>query len=326
MTSLAYTQPGFNPYQPDREIEIKRSPIRAFLNKFSLLGSIGYGRTFYKTEWEGVDILEHNNRATLLENYTINGNSITYTGIDDWTFNPVSVSNTLTYDSTVNIISADSLIPAYTGSGKNIPFNISLHLDINRFRVGVGYSREIHGLKTLKPVEGGLQEYSPVMENTRISKYYFLLGGLVYQWKGWDYHAEINVGKAKYGPAYSDTLLTNGMYFNFGIPIEYEFSEYFWFFIRPSFEIKNYTLAMPLQYQDSNIPQTVSYKQPTLYVNFGFRFKFPEIRRCPVKSCRTQLKHVHSQREFRGQPFYKVQNPKIGELEHWRHKMDWLTK
>ena len=42
--------------------------------------------------------------------------------------------------------------------------------------------------------------------------------------------------------------------------------------------------------------------------------KLPEVKRCPVKSCKTQLKHVHGGREFRGQAFYKEQNPKIGEL------------
>lgn len=324
LSFLSQAQPGFNPYQPDRETRIKRSPIRLFLNKFSVLGSIGYGRTFYKTEWDGVNILEQNNRATLLENYSINGSDISYTGITDWTFSPVSIDTTVVFDESTNIIYADSVSPVYKGSGRNIPFNVSVQLDIYRFRIGAGYSYELHKLKRLKPGEGGTQIYTPVMMNTNIKKWYFYFGGLVYHWKGWDYYGEIRVGKATYGPRYDKSVLSNGLFFDFGVPIEYEFSEYFWFFVRPSFEYKNYTLAMPLQYQDSNIPPEVTYKQPTLNVSFGFRYKFPEIRRCPVKSCRIQLKHVHSGREYRGQPFYKEQNPKIGELEHWRHKLDWL--
>ena len=225
-----------------------------------------------------------------------------------------------------NIINADSVTPSYSGGGKNIPFSISVHIDIDRFRIGAGYSYEIHSLNKLHPGDGGKQTYSPVMGSTSIKKYYLLLGGKFYSWKGWDYNAEIQVGRATYGPKYDKSLLTNGLYFNLGFPMEYEFSEYFWFFARPSIEIKNYSLTMPVQYPDSNIPTSVTFKQPTLYLTFGFRYKFPEIRRCPVKSCRIQLKHVHSGKEYRGQPFYKEQNPKIGELEHWRHTWDWLKK
>ena len=254
----------------------------------------------------------------------MNGSDISYIGIDNWTFSPISTDTTLYIDEFTHIIDADSVSPLYKGSGGNIPFNISLHLDIYRFRIGAGYTYEWHQLKKLKPGEGGTQNYTPVMANTSIRKFYVYFGGFIYHWKGWDYNAEIRIGKVKYGPRYDNTVLSNGLYFNFGFPMEFELSEYFWLFVRPSFEFKSYTLQMPLQYPDSNIPAAVTYKQPSLYVSFGFRFKYPEIRRCPVKSCRIQLKHVHSGKEYRGQPFYKVQNPKIGELEHWRHKWDWL--
>ena len=290
------------------------------------MGSIGYGATFYKSEWEGVDILEHNGRVTLLENYSLAGNYITYTGMDDWTFSPISQYGQLTLDENTNIINADSITPVYTGIGSNIPLNFSIHLDIQRFRIGVGYAFESQKLKKLKPGEGGSFDYNPVMKSTLSKKFYVLLGGKFYHWKGWDYHAELQIGKLTYGPRYDKSLLKNGLYFNLGIPMEYEFSEYCWFFVRPSFEFRNYSLAMPAQFPDSGIPETVTFTQPTLYVNVGFRYKFPEIRRCPVKSCHTQLKHVHSGREFRGQPFYKEQNPGTGELEHWRHLWDWLKK
>ncbi len=326
LSSVAFAQQGFNPYQPDREIKIKRSPIRAFLNKFSVMFSSGYGATFYKTEWPGVDILQHNNRATLLESYSVSGSQIDYTGIDDWTFSPISQSGQITMDETTALIYADSVTPMYSGLGKNIPLNLSLHLDINRFRIGVGYTFEFQGLKKLKPESEGDLVYKPVMKSTTARKFYVLLGGKFYHWKGWDYHAEIQIGKVAYGPRYDKSLLSNGLYFNLGIPMEFEFSEYFWFFVRPSFEFRNYSLTMPVQLPDGAIPESVTYKQPTLYVNVGFRYKFPEIRRCPVKACHTQLKHIHSNKEYRGQPFYKVQNPGTGELEHWRHLWDWLKK
>jgi hypothetical protein len=73
----------------------------------------------------------------------------------------------------------------------------------------------------------------------------------------------------------------------------------------------------------------VLHHHPTLFVHFGFRYNIPEIGRCPIKAknppgteypkdftnktCRIQKKHIHGNQAFRGQPFYKKQNPKIGE-------------
>ena len=112
--------------------------------------------------------------------------------------------------------------------------------------------------------------------------------------------------------AYDKTSLQNGLYFNVGFPFEYELSEYFWVVARPSFDFKSYTMNAAASTNES---AGFQHSQPAFYLNFGIRMKFPEVRRCPVKSCRTQLKHVHGGREFRGQPFYLEQNPKIGELD-----------
>jgi len=111
------------------------------------------------------------------------------------------------------------------------------------------------------------------------------------------------------------------MYFNIGFPIEYEFSEYFRAYIRPSYEFKNYTITSHLG--------DILHHHPTLFMHFGVRYNIPEIPRCKIKSlnppgndypedftnkhCRIQKKHIHGDRAFRGQPFYKKQNPKIGE-------------
>ena len=34
---------------------------------------------------------------------------------------------------------------------------------------------------------------------------------------------------------------------------------------------------------------------------------------CPITSCQVRMEHLHGEQEFRGQPIYKKQNPKIGE-------------
>ncbi len=319
--NLAFGQ-GFNPYQHsyqgwDGEKIKKASPFRAFLNKFSLNTSLGYGRTFYNHELNN-DVLETSEKLILLQNYTTTNDSIEYEGVTDWLNAPESVMGKVEIgpNSEYTILHADSTINGYKGSGFNIPINITLQFDIERFRIGAGIMYEMHSIKELKPLEQGTYSYVPNFNSTSMLRYFFTAGGKVYHLMGWDYYVDMQFGKVKYGSQYDKSALQNGMYFNLGFPLEFEFSEYFWFFVRPSVDFKNYSISTV---QDDMISAAISsniqHNQTAFYMNFGVRMKLPEIRRCPVKSCRTQLKHVHGGQEFRGQSFFKRQNPKIGELQ-----------
>lgn len=323
---------AFNPYQHayqgwDGDKIKKASPIRAFLNKFSLNANLGYGRTFYshKINSDVLEIAPHNQfvpgadsvsvdaKLVMLGEYSTSGGSIDYVGITNWLNAPQPDSgNVVLYpNGPGSILYADSSVIQYGGSGFNIPVNVSLHLDINRFRIGGGIMYELHNIKQLNPKGQGEQPYIPNFNNTFMFRYYFTAGAKVYHIMGWDYNVDLQIGKVRYGKQYDKSSLQNGIYFNLGLPFEYELSEYFWLVVRPSFDYKSYTMAIA---GTNNESTSFQYNQPAFYLNFGVRMKLPEIKRCPVKSCRTQLKHVHGSREFRGQPFFKEQNPKIGEL------------
>jgi len=327
--NVLYAQ-AFNPYQHayqgwDGNKIKKASPLRAFLNKFSLNVNAGYGMTFYSQEINS-DVLEIGTQPTLdgadpklviLSNYSVTGNSINFNGITNWLNAPQPDSGTyvLQPDGPANILYADIAKNKYKGHGFNIPINVSLHLDIDRFRIGGGIMYEIHRVKELRPAEQGEQPYIPNFNATTMFRYYFTAGAKVYHVKGWDYNVDLQIGKVKYGGQYDKSRFQNGIFFNLGLPFEYELSEYFYVVVRPSFDFKSYTTttaggggATPTE------GTSFQFNQPAFYLNFGVRMKLPEIKRCPVKSCKTQLKHVHGSREFRGQPFYKEQNPKIGEL------------
>ena len=315
-SGILYGQ-AFNPYQHayqgwNGEKIKKASPIRAFLNNFSLNASIGYGRTFY-SHVVNSDVLETPDKLTMLGEYTLSGSDLDYTGVIDWLNAPTILdgSETVGLGTENNILYADSSEIRYGGSGYNIPVNVSLHLDIDRFRIGGGIMYELHGVKQLNTKVQGIHPYIPNFERTFMFRYFFSAGGKVYHFKGWDYNVDFQIGKVKYGKQYDKSSLQNGIYFNVGLPFEYELSEYFWVVVRPSFDIKSYTMAIT---GTTNESTNFQHNQPAFYLNFGVRMKLPEIKRCPVKSCKTQLKHVHGSREFRGQPFYKEQNPKIGEL------------
>ncbi len=328
-TNMVFGQ-NFNPYQNayqgwDGNKIKKASPIRAFLNKFSVNASLGYGRTFYsfkvnadelevgpKTIYSNGDSVTFPSQLIMLGEYNLVPDSINYSGIINW-LNAPTIATGSEYigpDSVNNILFADSAEIKYGGSGINIPFRLSLHYDIDRFRIGGGISYELHSIKSLNARGQGSYPYVPNFNATTMFRYFFTIGGKVYHILGWDYYVDVEIGKVKYGKQYDKNALQNGLYFSVGIPIEYEFSEYFWLFIRPSYEYKNYSISVAQSAEATRF----QFNQPALYLNVGVRIKMPEIRRCPVKSCRTQLKHVHGGQEFRGQPFFKEQNPKIGEL------------
>lgn len=318
---------AFNPYQHayqgwDGDKIKKASPLRAFLNKFSLNANLGYGRTFYSHEINS-NVLEiapdptstepGDPKLVILGDYTQNGNVINYRGLTNWLNYPMldSGSTMLAPNGYSNILHIDSAGIRYGGSGFNIPFNLSLHLDLERFRIGGGIMYEYHGIEKLTPKEQGELPYIPDFNATFMFRYYFTAGAKVYHYMGWDYNVDIQIGKVIYDNKYDKSRLRNGIYFNIGLPFEYELSEYFWIVVRPSFDYKSY--SFPLSGTGGETA-SIQHKQPAFYLNFGVRMKLPEIKRCPVPSCHTQLKHVHGSREFRGQPFHKKQNPKIGEL------------
>jgi hypothetical protein len=70
----------------------------------------------------------------------------------------------------------------------------------------------------------------------------------------------------------------------------------------------------------------------SFHLQFGITIKIPEIPRSPIEADHVQLKHVITDpatgrlMEVRGQPFWKKQNPKVGENDRklWRYK--WRNK
>ena len=305
----------FNPYQHNYQgwdgNKIYRNPLRAVLNRFSLSISGGYGLTFYRHDLPG-DVLTSENRKILLGNYTDNGTEITFNGATDWLNDPKYATGSIAMIDSWQLISADSATQEYRGTGQSIPVSLGLTYDFSRFRIGGGVSWERHRVGDLYS-DNDPYPYIPNFKSSSFLRYFFSMSARLYSLRGWHYNTDLQVGKVSYGSEFGQNNIRNGAYFNLGFPMEYEFSEYLWFFVRPSFELKNYTANLPAV-EGSGLPSSVFHRQNALYLHFGIRMKLPEIQRCPIASCSTQMKHVHGNREFRGQPFTKKQNPKIGEL------------
>ena len=54
-------------------------------------------------------------------------------------------------------------------------------------------------------------------------------------------------------------------------------------------------------------------RRPFFYVLLLVSFWLGGCRTCPMESCHVRKVHMHNGVRYRGQPFWKMQNPAIGE-------------
>ena len=56
------------------------------------------------------------------------------------------------------------------------------------------------------------------------------------------------------------------------------------------------------------------YSMNAFSIKFGVSIRYPDLPRCPLKACHTQIKHIHYGNEYRGQPLPIEQYRGYGEL------------
>lgn len=321
--------------------DIYRNPVRVFLNKFSITATTGYGATYYSHDLKGVYFYQ-DAASQFIFNNDIENLGSTFTGYTDWLNNPQigfetsldnpfdvpfgylqNPINNLLLGPQTFLVDTDTTDFGFKGTSHGIPLNLMLHYEYQQFRIGLGFTYEKQFVRALEPTNYGdrVRDYQPNFKGTRYTRLYGMVGYKFYSWWTYDFVAELNFGKINAGPQFNKGAITRGLYTNFGISIENNWSEYFRVIIRPSIDFKSYTM---------NIPDgaTVKHRQPTFFIQFGISINYPDIPRSPMKSDHVQLKHVYTnpvtgkRMEVRGQPIWKRQNPKVGENHRklWRYK------
>ena len=315
------------------QYNIYRNPIRVILNQFSITATTGYGATFYSHDLSGVFFFQDADNQYIFSN-NLENLTTTFTGYTDW-FNDPQVGLQSSIDNPFDIpfdylpnpvfnpalgertflVNTDTTNFGFEGTHHSIPINLMLHYNYLKFRVGIGYSYERQFTRSLTPTNfsNEVRDYRPNFNSTRFTRLYGMIGYNFYSWWWYDFVAELNVGRIRSGPnQFNRNSVTQGLYTNFGISIENNWSEYFRIIVKPSIDLKTYTVNVP----DGS---TVKHRHPTFFVQVGVSINIPDIRRSPMKSDHTQLKHVYTdpvtgrREEVRGQPITKRQNPKIGE-------------
>lgn len=208
-------------------------------------------------------------------------------------------------------ISSDDEEIGFKSKSFNIPLKATLHVEfMERYRIGAGYSFEYTNLGDFKPLSHGndINNFDPGFSSFFLKKYFLVLGASVYRYYDYLLVVDANIGGYGLGKNFDKSAVKKGAYFNLGVAVEREMSEYFRVFVRPSYEFKSFT---------TNIPEStgIKHKFNAFYFNIGATYRFPELRRCFLKTCHIQMNHAHGNREYRSRmhPIYKKQNPHYGE-------------
>ncbi|HYF68962.1 MAG TPA: hypothetical protein VD884_12550 [Ohtaekwangia sp.] len=280
------------------------SPFRRILSKITFGLSTGYGQTNFNHELTGYGVLQNPGSDPLT--FPVSNPTTLY---GNW-FNEVTPSTQSAQPGAFTITSEEDKI-GFRNKAFNIPLQATLHVEIKeRFRIGGGYSFTYTNLGDFEPISHGndINGFEPDVSGFFLKKYFGLLGVNLYRYYDYLLVADAQIGGYGLGKNFDKGSISKGVFFNFGVTVEREMSEYFRLFVRPSYEIKGYQLGLPQG-------PAIKHNFNAFYINVGATYRIPELRKCFEKTCRAQKNHAHGNREYRSRvhPIYKKQNPHYGE-------------
>jgi hypothetical protein len=286
-------------------IERHKSGIfRLLLSKLHVGISTGYGRTFFRHDLEGFGIIQQPDSVPMIFN---SANSTAR--YSNW-FNGVGAAGAATAPGSF-LVNFDTTELGFRSKAISIPLKGTLHIEFDRYRIGGGYSYEFMHIGNFKPLsyDNAIGSFAPQANNFFLKKYFGMIGASVYRYYEYVLVVDANIGGYKLGNQFDQSLIKKGVYYNLGVTVEREFSEYFKVFVRPSYELKKYKLSIP------ETGQTLTHRFNAFYLNIGATYRLPEIRRCFLKDCHAQINHAHGNKEYRSRrhPIWKKQNPHYGE-------------
>lgn len=284
--------------------KLKKNPARKILRNFKFSLSTGAGNTFMNHTLDYFGVFQRSGNAPRV--FPVGGT--VDPRYSNW-INQVT-ADTLSVMPDSFLVAGDTTKLGFKGNGLNIPINLTVHYEfLKRFRLGGGYSYEAMFLGHFNPTtyQDKIEGFKPEGTFGWMRKYYGMAGVSFYRLDKFLFTGDLQIGNYKPGKNFDRDLITKGMYYNLGVTIEHEFSEDLRAFVRPSFELKKYTLDV------SGSP--IVHKMNAAYFQFGLTYSLPELPRCYLKDCKIQMNHAHGNKEYRSRvhPFFKKQNPGYGE-------------
>lgn len=333
--------PYFHPSKNSRAgaTDVYRHPLRVILNKFSITGTTGYGLSLYSHELNNVYFLQSQADQVIVpideglpdlvvgyRNWFNNsqfGDTLDLTNYFEVPYSPLP--NPVFNDSLRNIfrLATDTSALKFQSFAHSVPFTVSIHYNSYRFRIGGGVTLERQYFREFRPTTYSeqIRSFQPEMAPVFFQRYFGMVGYRFYDFWNFSFAGEAQVGILRGGgKVYQYDVVQRGAFYNVGISIEQNLSEYFRVIIKPSVDFHRFHTTL------LGAGFAVPHNQQTFSIQAGISINIPDIRRCPLPACHIQLKHVHSGEELRGQPIHKHQNPKMGQNHRKLFRYKWRNK
>lgn len=286
-------------------IQRQKGGLRTLLSKLHFGLSTGYGRSTLKHELTGFGIIQQPDSVPMIFN------SIDSTLKQVNWFNRVTPAFPGAAPGSF-LVNSDTAQIGFKAKTFSIPIKATVHIELyDRYRIGGGYSYEFMHIGNFRPISYGsdIKGFAPQANNFFLKKYFGMIGGSVYRYYEYLLVVDLNIGGFKLGNDFDKSVIKKGLYYNLGVSAEREFSEYFRVFVRPSYELKKFDIAVP------EGGGAIRHKFNAWYINIGAIYRLPEHPRCFLKECHAQLNHAHGNKEYRSRrhPIWKKQNPHYGE-------------
>lgn len=316
----------------EREKAIKRqlvNPVREMLNRFNLQVEKSFGFFNYQNTLEGVTVVRSSNLENLYA-VPLGNESLTLPepqGIDNWTTD-LNATTFPRIDDDSHLVGTDTAALIYRNPGSINPLTLRLsfslkkldkehfkttgdkrYLDEDLLRIGGGISfgkikfRNEAATQDVLPILGNYEMPATELSTTQ------LFGSLTYNFYSlgdFSMLADVKGGVWKIKTSQvNNELITYDPFVNVGVMFQTTFSKYFKGYIRPSVELRSYTLA--------NDVVTSSHQFTLFSVDFGLLLKYPTYPRNPYPAHQVQMEHVFNGKMYRGRPFYQKQNPRYGQ-------------
>jgi hypothetical protein len=330
---------AFTPGQavdPEKEKDLMVSPVRKMLNKFNLQLEKGYGYFSYKNELTDVSVVR-NPRGDLLYIVPLGQEAQSdgpFNAYTNW-FNDLTPADVFRIDDDSQIVRTDTTSFIYENNGRLNPLTLRVTYSFNRvdkqrlkttgdrvmsdeefLRIGAGISTgALKFRNAVHTQEVDLRVGNFVLPQTKISTSK-MFGSVSYNaYKFVDFTVWVDVTGGVWKTKSSDLnqeLVTYDPFFNVGVMLESTISKYFKLYIRPSFEMRKYSLA------DEFITTTHSFS--IFSIDFGALIKYPTYPRNKHGANRVQMEHVFNGRIYRGRSIFQPQNPRTGKFGQTRKK------
>lgn len=305
------------------------SPIRKTLNRLNFNIEKSFGYFSYSNPLTDVSVIR-NPRGDQLYIVPLgqeDGITTPVNAFDNWfnDLNPLSIER---IDDDSHIVRTDTADFKYTNNGRINPitFRVSfslkkldkghfertqerVYLDDDMIRIGGGIgfgSLKFRNSVSTQDVDAQLRSFRLPETKLSTTKIFGSISYNFYSLGDFSMHADVlgGVWKIKTSQVNTD-IISYDPFFNIGVMFQKKFSKYFKGYIRPSFEMRSYTLA--------NDQVSVQHKFSVFSIDLGVLIKYPVYPRNRYKAHQVQMEHVFNGKMYRGRPFYKKQNPRTGQ-------------